>query len=59
MKAIRYSKYATGDCEICEREEVRLFLLIIEGLKPIMVCSTCVMNICNKLGLEVEDGDAK
>jgi hypothetical protein len=59
MKAVRYSKYATGDCEICEREEVRLFLLIVEGLKPVMVCSTCVSNFASKLGLQIEDGDVK
>jgi hypothetical protein len=55
--AYYYRRGITGNCDICNREANPLYIFLIPNFKPILVCESCMINMCRRLGLRPQKGD--
>jgi hypothetical protein len=56
VTAWKFNRKLYGDCDICEGEDVDLFLYAKES-QVITICATCKNNIAKHFGIEFEDED--
>ena len=54
-----YHKDFAGKCDICERVVSECYIFIVSEFKPILVCYTCLTNICKKMGITPQKGDSE
>jgi hypothetical protein len=52
----RYGGTINGNCDICEREDCRIFVYVKKD-KAINICGICRRNISKFLGIEFEEAE--
>jgi hypothetical protein len=54
MKGKAYTTEVYATCRVCETEDAECDILMLEGLKPTLVCKRCIRNLRNNLGIQIE-----
>jgi hypothetical protein len=54
-----YKRELTGNCDICNRQAPILYIFLIPNFNPILVCEECMYNMCRKMGIRPQKGDAE
>jgi hypothetical protein len=56
-KVWRYGATVNGNCDICEREDCRIFVYVKKDRTTINICGICRRNISKFLGIEFEEAE--